>query len=84
MGYPKDILTSRAVVRPGEYAIIPPEGLVNNIIQGIENCVTSILASPTYGANYAQYILTPQHDGGTTRPRAMEEGIASFSSIVHA
>ena len=68
MGYPKDILTSRAVVRPGEYAIIPPEGLVNNIIPGIENCVTSILASPKYGASFAQYILTAQPGGGTTRP----------------
>ena len=82
MGYPKDILTSRAVVRPGEYAIIPPEGLVNNIIPGIENCVTSILASPKYGASFAQYILTAQPGGGTTRPWAKEEGIESFVYIV--
>ena len=30
MGYPSDILSTRAVIRPGKYVVIPPEGLVNN------------------------------------------------------
>lgn len=38
MGYPSDILSTRAVIRPGKYVVIPPEGLVNNVIPGIENC----------------------------------------------
>ena len=45
MGYPSDILSTRAVIRPGKYVVIPPEGLVNNVIPGIENCRVSIVAS---------------------------------------
>ena len=30
MGYPSDILSTRAVIRPGKYVVIPPEGLVND------------------------------------------------------
>lgn len=44
MGYPSDILSTRAVIRPGKYVVIPPEGLVNNVIPGIENCRVSIVA----------------------------------------
>lgn len=32
MGYPKDLLSSRSIIKPGQYALIAPEGLVNNVI----------------------------------------------------
>jgi len=46
MAYPEGLLKTRAVIRPGEYAVIPPEGRVRNVIPGIEGCNMSIIASP--------------------------------------
>lgn len=72
MSYPKDLLTSstvkellssRSIIKPGKYALITPEGLVNNIIPGFENCIISILASPKLGASFVDYIVT-MLDGG--------------------
>lgn len=34
MSYPKDLLSTRAIVKPGLYAILPRGGLVNNVIPG--------------------------------------------------
>ena len=79
MGYPSDILSTRAVIRPGKYVVIPPEGLVNNVIPGIENCRVSIVASPKYGASFVQYLITAQPGGGTSRPFGREEGIEVLS-----
>lgn len=64
MGYPKDLLSSRAVIEPGKYAIIPPEGLVNNVIPGFENCIISIVASPKYGASFVEYVIKVGPSGG--------------------
>lgn len=63
MSYPKGLLNSRAVIKPGKYAIIPPEGIVNNVIPGFENCFTSIIASPKYGASFVQYLITVNPGG---------------------
>lgn len=63
MRYPKDILTSRAVVKPGKYAILPPEGLVDNVIPGFEHTTISILGSPKLGASFVDYVGT-FHKGG--------------------
>jgi len=65
MGYPKDLLSSRAIIEPGKFAIIPPEGLVNNVIPGFENCIISIVASPKYGASFVEYIIKVGPLGGT-------------------
>lgn len=78
MGYPSDILTTRAVVEPGRYAVIPPEGLVNNVIPGIEGCRISIVASPKMGASFVQYVITADPNGKTTRTFAQEPGVESF------
>lgn len=32
LGYPKDILASRAVIERGNFAVIPPQGLVKKHI----------------------------------------------------
>ncbi|MEN1761212.1 (S)-ureidoglycine aminohydrolase [Anoxynatronum sibiricum] len=63
MSYPKDLLSSRAVIRPGKFAIIPPEGLVNNVIPGFQNCRISILTSPKIGASFAHYLVTMEPEG---------------------
>jgi len=63
MGYPKDLLSSRAVIRHGKFAVIPPEGLVNNVIPGFEDCRISIVASPKLGAGFVQYLVTMNKGG---------------------
>lgn len=57
MGYPKDVLSTRSIIRQGLFAVIPPEGLVRNIVPGMENCHVSIIASPKLGADFIQYIV---------------------------
>lgn len=49
MSYPKDILSTRVVVKPGIFAVLPEDGLVNNVIPSIKNCRVSIVASPKWG-----------------------------------
>lgn len=82
MGYPKDLLSTRAVVKPGLWAVIPKEGLVNNVIPGIEGCKISIVASPKMGAGFVQYIVDAEKEGGTTEPFGTKEDIETFIYIV--
>ena len=82
MGYPTDILASRAAVKHGNYAVIPSEGRVNNIIPGIEGCRVSILASPKMGAGFVEYIIEAGKNGGTVRPFGAEPGIETFLYII--
>lgn len=63
MPYPIDLLSTRAVIRPGKFAIIPPEGLVNNVIPGFRNCQISILVSPKIGASFVVYLVTVEPNG---------------------
>lgn len=78
MGYPNGLLSTRAVIRPGKFTIIPPQGLVNNIIPGFVNCRTSIVASPKYGASFVQYVLEISPNGGTTLNFGGDGRIESF------
>jgi (S)-ureidoglycine aminohydrolase len=82
MGYPKDVLATRAVVKHGSYAVITPEGRVNNVVPGIESCRVSILASPKMGAGFVQYVLEAEKNGGTVRPFGQEKGIETFLYII--
>ncbi len=68
MSYPNEILSTRAVVHPGLYAVLPSSGRVNNVIPGLQGVRTSILASPKLGAGFVQYIMTLEKEGGTTQP----------------
>jgi (S)-ureidoglycine aminohydrolase len=78
MGYPNDILETRAVIKPGLYAVIPPKGLVNNVIPGIEGCKISIVASPEMGASFVQYIVQAQPRGKTIKKFGAEEEVETF------
>ncbi len=78
MGYPNDLLSSRAFVKPGLWAVIPKDGLVNNVIPIIEGCKVSIVASPKMGASFVQYVAEAEDNGGTTETWANEENIESF------
>lgn len=78
MGYPKDVLSTRTILKPGTFAVIPPEGLVNNSIPYIEGCRVSVVASPKMGAGFAQYIIEVSPGGKTTEAFGREDNIESF------
>lgn len=78
MGYPKDLLSSRAVVKPGMYAVIPPEGRVFNVVPGIEKCQMTILCTPKIGAGFVQMIGTALPGGGTTIPYGADAATETF------
>lgn len=78
MGYPQGLLSSRAIIRPGIFTLIPPEGLVNNVIPGFVNCRTSIVASPKYGASFVEYVLEVGPNGGTEAVFGGDGRIESF------
>lgn len=67
MGYPETLLSSRAIIQHGRFAIIPPEGLVKNVIPHFENCNISIVASPKLGASFVQYIIEMLPKGKTSK-----------------
>jgi len=77
MSYPNDLLATRAIIKHGRYALIPPEGRVNNVIPNLDGCKTSIIASPELGAKFVFYTIEVQPGGGTTLP-FQEEGIETF------
>ncbi len=78
MSYPSDLLASRAVVKPGMYAIIPPEGRVFNVIPGIEKCQMTILCTPKIGASFVQIVGTALPGGGTTIAYGTDKDTESF------
>jgi (S)-ureidoglycine aminohydrolase len=78
MGYPKGNLVSRAVVKPGVYTVIPPEGRVLNVLPHFEGFSTTILASPKYGASFVFYVSRLDAGAKTTRTWCKEDGIESF------
>jgi (S)-ureidoglycine aminohydrolase len=62
-GFPEGVLESRSVIRKGEYALLTPDGMVNNVIPGFEKCDTTILASPKMGATFVDYLVDIKPDG---------------------
>lgn len=63
VGYLDGVLTSRAVVKKNNYAILPYDGLVNNVVPGFENTRISILGSPRIGASFSDFIAEFLEDG---------------------
>lgn len=82
MGYPKDFLSTRAIIKHGNYALIPPEGLVNNVIPGFEDVSITILASPKLGASFVDYIATFHKNGRNEDGFAGQEDVESFVYIL--
>jgi (S)-ureidoglycine aminohydrolase len=78
VGYPKGNLVSRAIVKPGVYTVIPPEGRVLNVLPYFEGFSTTILASPKYGASFVFYVSSLAPGANTTQTWCKEEGIESF------
>ena len=82
MGYPKDLLSSRSIIKPGQYALIAPEGLVNNVIPGFENCRISILGSPKLGASFVDYVVTMHEGGKNSKGYCGEEDVQCFVYVL--
>lgn len=82
MSYPKEPLSSRAVVKPGLYAVIPEAGLVNNVIPNIDGCKVSIICSPKVGASFVQYVIEAGENARTTSPMAVQDGVESFIYVI--
>lgn len=82
MPYPKGFLESRAIIKPGSYAVIPPEGRVINSVPGFEGCRLSIICSPKIGASFVQYVGTVEAAGRTTTPFVGDPGVESFIYVM--
>lgn len=63
-GYRKDLLSTRSIIKKGNYAIIEPDGIVKNVIPGFQNCAITILSSPKLGASFVDYLVTVEPGGG--------------------
>lgn len=81
MGYNKDLLHSRSVIKRGNYALIPHDGLVKNVIPGFEQCEVTVLGSPKLGASFVDYIINMLPGGKNTRGFGAE-GVQTFVYVV--
>lgn len=66
LGYPTDILQSRAIVERGNFALIPPQGLVKNMLPNFEKCEMTIMGTPKLGASFVDYLCRVLPGGGNT------------------
>ena len=80
-GFPEDILASRAVIKKGEYALLTPDGMVNNVIPGFQNCDTTILSSPKIGATFVDYIVDVRPGGGVAEFGG--DGVETFVYVIN-
>ncbi|MFB0957665.1 (S)-ureidoglycine aminohydrolase [Clostridiaceae bacterium HFYG-1003] len=81
MGYRTDLLSSRSIVKHGVYALITPEGLVNNVLPHFEDVSLSIIASPKMGASFVEY-LVDFAPGGGNREAFGGDGIETFVYVL--
>lgn len=63
VGYRKDLLSTRSIIKKDNYAVIEPDGLVKNTVPGFEGCEITILASPKLGASFVDYLVAVEPGG---------------------
>ncbi len=80
-GFPEGLLESRSVIKKGEYALLTPDGMVNNAIPGFETCDTTILASPKMGATFVDYLLDIRQGGGVKDFGG--DGVETFAYVMN-
>lgn len=80
-GYRDGILESRAIIKKNNYAIIPHDGLVNNVVPGFENTNISILGTPRLGASFSDFIAEFL-EGGKNTLGFGGKGIETFVYVV--
>ena len=81
IGYRKDLLINRSIVKKDNYALIEPDGLVKNVIHGFDNCDVTILASPKLGASFVDYLVTV-HPGGKNEVGFGYAGVETLLYII--
>ncbi|WP_414048942.1 (S)-ureidoglycine aminohydrolase [Macrococcus animalis] len=81
-GYREGLLESRSIIKKDNFALITPDGLVNNVVPGFEDCDITILGSPRLGARFVDYLITVKNNGGNKQGFA-GEGIQSFVYVVY-
>lgn len=81
VGYRNDILTNRSVIKKNNFALIEPDGLVNNTIPGFEDCAITILSSPKIGASFVDYLVTLEENGRNKKGFG-EEGVQVFVYVL--
>lgn len=62
-----DLISTRAKVVLGQYALLPPEGLVTNLLPEMPDCEVKVLASRELGADFAQFFVTAPPQCGTVK-----------------
>lgn len=80
-GYRDGLLESRAVIKRHNYALLPHDGLVKNVVPGFENCEVTILASQKLGASFVDYIISMQA-GGKNAQGFGAEGVETFVYVI--
>ncbi|NKE46193.1 (S)-ureidoglycine aminohydrolase [Roseomonas frigidaquae] len=70
---------NRTMVTP-HYAVMPPEGILESRLPGLERTKVHFQTSPAMGANFAQALLVMQQGGGTTAP--IEDGLEHFLYVL--
>jgi len=81
IGYPGDLLQTRAIIKKNNYAVIPPDGMVRNQIPGFVDCDITILASPKLGASFVDYLVT-MRPGGKNTEGFGGDGIECFAYVL--
>lgn len=69
MSLPPGVYARNRAVVTAQYAVMPPEGVLESRLPGFRQTVARILAAPPLGARFAQLLLEIAPGGGTTRPR---------------
>ncbi|MCL5075845.1 MAG: (S)-ureidoglycine aminohydrolase [Chloroflexi bacterium] len=72
-----NLLVSRAIVQK-DFAILPPEGLVDSALPIFKETVTKIMAAPAMGAGFAEYLIEMRPNGGTAQPLQEELEVFLF------
>lgn len=81
VGYRKDLLANRSVVKKDNYVLLDPDGLVKTVIPGFENCDITVLSCPQIGASFVDYLVTVQPNGKNEKGFG-DEGIETLLYVI--
>ena len=74
------ISRSRAITKPGRYAILPRANRVESVLPHFEGVEAQVLATPQLGARFTQHELLVRPGGGTSR--FIDDGLEHFLYVL--
>ncbi|WP_250517768.1 (S)-ureidoglycine aminohydrolase [Caballeronia sp. INDeC2] len=77
---PAGVFAHHRAAVTSHYAVMPPEGILESRIPGIDKTTVSVQATPGLGAKFAQLLLEIQSGGGMAHER--NDGMQSFFYVV--